>query len=179
MNHQSYTAQSRTRDLVKSAIVVSLYMVLTLLVAPVAYGPVQFRISEMLNFLGLYNRRYIYAVTLGVFLANFYQYGPVDMVIGSLTTLASMFIGRWLGDWLGSLNEKHQFFKYDPMFLRYLAMAVVFAAGCITIAIMLVMVGAEAAFWPVYSSLFISELVVMLLGIPVMYAISKRVDFNA
>ena len=44
MNHQSYTAQSRTRDLVKSAIVVSLYMVLTLLVAPVAYGPVQFRI---------------------------------------------------------------------------------------------------------------------------------------
>lgn len=49
MNHQSYTAQSRTMDLVKSAIVVSLYMVLTLLVAPVAYGPVKFNISEILN----------------------------------------------------------------------------------------------------------------------------------
>ena len=49
MNHQSYTAQSRTRDLVKSAIVVSLYMVLTLLVAPVAYGPVTIKNREMIK----------------------------------------------------------------------------------------------------------------------------------
>lgn len=179
MNHQSYTAHSRTLDLVKSAIVVSLYMVLTLLVAPVAYGPIQFRISEMLNYLGLYNRRYMFAVTFGVFLANFYQYGPVDMVIGSLTTLASMYVSHWVGDWLVNLNEHHAFFKHDPILLKYLAMAVVFAAGGFTIALMLVMVGAEAAFWPVYLSLFISELAIMLLGMPLMYALSKRIDFHA
>lgn len=179
MNHQSYTGPSNTLEIVKSAIVIALYMVLTLLVAPIAYGPVQFRISEMLNYLGLYNRRYMYAVTLGVFLANFYQYGAIDMIVGSLTTLASMYVSHWLGDWLVQLNEKHHFFKHDPILLKYISMAIVFAIGCITIAIMLLLVGAEAAFWPVYASLFISELVVMLIGIPIMYTISKRVDFQS
>lgn len=178
MNHQTFSAQNRTQDLVKSAIVIALYMALTFLVAPVAFGPVQFRISEMLNFLGLYNRRYLYAVTLGVFLANSIQYGPVDMVVGSLTTLGSFYVSLWLGGVIVKFNKKHQFFKGDEILLKYLTMAVVFALGCFTIAWMFIIIGAEAAFWPTYLSLFTSELTVMLLGIPVMYTVSKRVDFN-
>ncbi|MBF6625828.1 QueT transporter family protein [Aerococcaceae bacterium zg-BR9] len=178
MNHQTYRAENRTLDLVKSAIVIALYMALTFLVAPVAFGPVQFRISEILNYLGLYNRRYVYAVTLGVFLANFYQYGIVDMVVGSLTTLVSFYISIWIGNRLVELNRRVKFFKYDEMLLKYIVTAFVFAAGCIVIALMLYVIGAEAAFWPTYLSLFISELVVMLLGMPIMYLISKRIDFN-
>lgn len=179
MNHQTYRASARTLDLVKSAVVIALYLVLTFLVAPVAYGPVQFRISEILNYLGLYNRRYIYAVTLGVFLANFYQYGAIDMVVGSLTTLASMFVGRWVGERLVALNQRHRFFKFDDMLLRYLALAIVFAVGCFTLAIMFIVVGAESAFWPAFASLFVSELTVMLLGMPIMYLISKRINFES
>lgn len=162
--------------LVKGAIVTSLYIVLTLLVAPVAYGPIQFRISEVLNYLGLYHRRYIYAVTLGVFIANFQQYGPIDMVVGSLTSLVSILVGRWLGDkaivWLKGKT------KLNATLIRYLVLAFVFAIGSFPIALMLVMVGAEAAFWPVYCSIAISELLVMLIGIPFILTLSQRLNFN-
>lgn len=178
MNHQSYSTSNRTLDLVKSAIVIALYMVLTLLVAPVAYGPIQFRISEMLNYLGLYNRRYVFAVTFGVFLANFYQYGVIDMIVGSLTTLVSFYVSHWIGDSVVNLNRNHHFFKYDELLLKYIVMAIVFALGGFPIALMFIAVGAEAAFWPAYGSLVISELVIMLIGIPIMYAISKRIDFE-
>lgn len=176
---QPITSSSlETRSLAKSAIVIALYLMLTLLVAPVAYGPVQFRISEILNYLGLYHRRYIYAVTIGVFLANFYQNGLVDMIVGSLTTLVSFYVSLWLGKQLIRLNNRYHFFKGNPELLRYVAMAIVFATFCFTIAAMLVMIGAESAFWPVYASIFVSELIVMLLGIPVMYTVSKRVDLT-
>lgn len=178
MNHQTFSTENRTQDLVKSAIVIALYMALTFMVAPVAFGPIQFRISEILNYLGLYHRRYIYAVTLGVFLANSIQYGPVDMVVGSLTTLLSFYGSLWLGDKVVKLNQEYQWFKIDDILLKYVTMAIIFALGCFTIALMLVVIGAEAAFWPVYLSLFVSELVMMLLGIPVMYTVSKRIDLT-
>ena len=53
-HHQNSSyAPSRAHSLVKAGLVAALYIVLTLLVAPVAFGPVQFRISEGLNYLGL------------------------------------------------------------------------------------------------------------------------------
>ena len=53
------------RDLTHIAIVAALYVVLTI-VPPfnlISYGPYQFRIAEMFNLLGFYNRKYIIAVT--------------------------------------------------------------------------------------------------------------------
>ena len=47
-----------TQGLVKAGLVTALYVVITMFVAPVAYGPIQFRISEGLNFMGLYNKRW-------------------------------------------------------------------------------------------------------------------------
>ena len=61
------------RDLTHIAIVAALYVVLTV-VPPfnlISYGPYQFRIAEMFNLLGFYNRKYIIAVTLGCVIANF------------------------------------------------------------------------------------------------------------
>ena len=60
------------RDLTHIAIVAALYVVLTV-VPPfnlISYGPYQFRIAEMFNLLGFYNRKYIIAVTLGCVIAN-------------------------------------------------------------------------------------------------------------
>ena len=62
------------RDLTHIAIVAALYVVLTI-VPPfnlISYGPYQFRIAEMFNLLGFYNRKYIIAVTLGCLIANFF-----------------------------------------------------------------------------------------------------------
>lgn len=167
-----------TSGLVKAAIVTSLYVVLTLLVAPVAYGPIQFRISEILNYLGLYHRRYIYAVTLGVFIANFQQYGPVDMIVGSLTSLFSILVGRWLGQQIVNGLKKRGYKQLNEALIQYVTLAIVFAIGSFPLAVMLVILGAEASFWPVYGSFALSELIVMVLGIPIMMTLSKRIDFD-
>ncbi len=77
------------RDLTHIAIVAALYVVLTV-VPPfnlISYGPYQFRIAEMFNLLGFYNRKYIIAVTLGCVIANFFSFNMIDVVVGSLSTL--------------------------------------------------------------------------------------------
>lgn len=68
------------RDLTHIAIVAALYVVLTI-VPPfnlISYGPYQFRIAEMFNLLGFYNRKYIIAVTLGCVIANFFSFNMID-----------------------------------------------------------------------------------------------------
>lgn len=83
-------------DLVRVSVVAAIYSVLTLSVAPFAYGPVQFRIAEVLNLLAYFNPIYILAVTLGVFISNIFSpLGIYDMFFGTLHTLiALMFIWR-------------------------------------------------------------------------------------
>ncbi len=50
------------RDLTYIAIVAALYVILTVpLFNLISYGPYQFRIAEMFNLLGFYNRKYIIA----------------------------------------------------------------------------------------------------------------------
>lgn len=179
-HHQkSSYASSNAQSLVKAGLVAALYIVLTLLVAPVAFGPVQFRISEGLNYLGLYNRRYIYAVTVGVFLVNYFQFGPIDMVVGSAATFVFLWLGRWTAEWLVKLLQKTGRLKADPMIIKYIVMAIAFVIQMLPIAAMLLFVGAEAAFWPAYLSLAISEAAAMLVTAFVMYPLSKRVDFEA
>ena len=88
------------RDLTHIAIVAALYVVLTV-VPPfnlISYGPYQFRIAEMFNLLGFYNRKYIIAVTLGCVIANFFSFNMIDVVVGSLSTLVFVGSGTILGN---------------------------------------------------------------------------------
>ena len=109
------------RDLTHIAIVAALYVVLTV-VPPfnlISYGPYQFRIAEMFNLLGFYNRKYIIAVTLGCVIANFFSFNMIDVVVGSLSTLVFVgsgvyFFDRFKNqDILGGLFDKaHVFFAF-------------------------------------------------------------------
>ena len=56
-------------DLVKAGVVAAIYVALTL-VNPLSYGAVQFRISEFLNNLAPFNKRYVWALTIGCVIAN-------------------------------------------------------------------------------------------------------------
>jgi uncharacterized membrane protein len=82
--------------LVKNAIVAALYMVLTLAIAPLAYGDVQFRVSEIMLLLMLINSAYAPGLILGCMLANFFSpLGLVDVLVGtSATALAVLFISK-------------------------------------------------------------------------------------
>lgn len=81
------------KNLVQIALIASLYVVLSLCIAPFSYGPIQIRLSEMLNLLVIYDKKYIYAVTLGCVLANLASpYGIVDVIFGSASTFVTLWI---------------------------------------------------------------------------------------
>lgn len=77
-----------TKYWVKAAAIAALYAVLTMAVAPLAYGPVQFRVSEALTVLPVFTTAAIPGLTAGCLLANLFGgYGALDVVFGSLATL--------------------------------------------------------------------------------------------
>lgn len=80
-------------DLAKIAVVAAAYSVLTLVIAPFGYGPIQFRFAEILNLLAFFNPIYIIAVTLGCFLSNLFSpFGIYDVFFGTLHTLISLIL---------------------------------------------------------------------------------------
>lgn len=77
--------------LLRNAILAALYAVLTLILTPISYGPVQVRLSEVLTLLAFYNKRWVPGLTLGCLLANIGSpFGLTDMVIGTLATFLAV-----------------------------------------------------------------------------------------
>lgn len=80
-----------TKVMTRTAIVAALYVVLTLVVAPIAFGMVQFRISEIMVLLAFYDKRYSWGLILGCFIANcFSPLGIYDIVFGTIATAFSV-----------------------------------------------------------------------------------------
>lgn len=79
--------------LVKAGLIAAIYFVLTVFLEPISYGLVQFRISEALTILPLFEPAAIPALFIGCVLANIFGgLGLVDIVFGSLTTLAAAYL---------------------------------------------------------------------------------------
>ncbi len=98
--------ENKTRNLVFGALIAAIYVVLTLLLRPISYGPIQFRISEALCVLPYFTPAAIPGVFIGCLVSNLLG-GAVlmDVVFGSLATLIGA-IGSWLfrkNRWLVSL----------------------------------------------------------------------------
>ena len=83
-----------TRFIVRSSVIAALYAALTLVLALVAYGPVQFRVSEALTILPLFFPEAIPGLFVGCFIANIPS-GLWDMVIGSAATLIAAVATRF------------------------------------------------------------------------------------
>lgn len=77
----------KTKMLVRVAVIAALYATLTLVAAPISYGPVQFRISEILCVLPLIYPEAAIGLTIGCLIANFFGNGWLDIVFGTLATL--------------------------------------------------------------------------------------------
>ncbi|PKM72520.1 MAG: transporter [Firmicutes bacterium HGW-Firmicutes-16] len=75
------------RKLVTASVIGALYAALTL-VNPLAYGPIQFRFSEVLCILPFFFPASAFGLTVGCVVANLIgPYGALDIVFGSLATL--------------------------------------------------------------------------------------------
>ena len=92
-----------------NAMIAGVYAVLTIAIAPIAYGEIQMRISEVMVFLAFYNRKYIPGLVLGCLIANMMSpMGLWDMIFGtSATLLACMAMNYvhnlYLGAFAGAL----------------------------------------------------------------------------
>ena len=81
----------KIKDLVQIAIVAALYVALTWALAPISYGSIQFRISEILMLLVLFKPSYAIGLILGCFISNTTSsLGWYDMVFGTLATALAL-----------------------------------------------------------------------------------------
>ena len=88
----------KTKDLVIAALIGGAYLALTLVLAPISYGPVQFRVSEALTLLPLLFPQAVPGLFVGCMLSNIFGgYGAIDIICGSCATLIAALITRYIG----------------------------------------------------------------------------------
>jgi len=81
-------ASSKTVYMVYAAAIAAIYVVLTMVFAPISFGPIQFRISEALCILPYFTPAAIPGLFVGCFLSNLLgTAAPLDILFGSLATL--------------------------------------------------------------------------------------------
>ena len=85
-----------TRYLVTGAIIAALYVVLTFLsnAFGLAYGPIQFRISEALTLLPILTPAAIPGLVIGCLISNILSFNAIDMIFGTLATLIAAILTR-------------------------------------------------------------------------------------
>ena len=94
------------KKLAISAVIAALYTALTLLVYPIAFGSVQFRISEVLTILPFFMPEAIVGLFVGCIISNLLSPNIVvlDVVFGSLATLLAAYLTyRMPKKWLAPL----------------------------------------------------------------------------
>lgn len=98
----------KSRDLALAALIAGLYGVLTIVQAPMAYGPVQVRLTDALlptSFHPSIGLAGVIGVTIGNLVANVVSpYGLPDIILGTLANLIVSLIAYWIGmRWKGRL----------------------------------------------------------------------------
>ncbi|MDR2137241.1 MAG: QueT transporter family protein [Synergistaceae bacterium] len=84
----------KLKSLALGSLIAALYAILTIVFAPISYGPVQFRVAEALTLLPFYFPEAIPGLFVGCFIANFFGNGMLDVFAGSLATLAAAYLSR-------------------------------------------------------------------------------------
>ena len=94
-----------TRQIALNGVVAGLYAAITILTASFAYGNIQFRISEALMMLLLFEPSLTVGLTIGCLIANLFSTVSVlDIVIGTAATLlACLLTTRIKKPWLAPL----------------------------------------------------------------------------
>ena len=85
-----------TQFLAEAAVIGAIYVVLTLLFAPLSYGEIQIRFSEALTILPFFTPAAIPGLFIGCLIANMLGGGiMLDVIAGSLTTLVAAYL-TWM-----------------------------------------------------------------------------------
>ncbi len=151
------------RNLTLSAIIAALYAAVTLLFAPISYGPVQFRVSEALTTLAVLFPQAIPGLTLGCLIANLLGSAtPWDIVFGTFATL------------LAALLTQH--FRKN----LWVAATAPVVCNALIVGLVLHFTLADALLFPTIFSVGLGEAVVVYaLGVPMIIALRRFPQVNA
>ena len=106
----------------QGAVIAALYVALTLIFAPISFGPVQVRIAEALCIMPIFTPAAIPGLFLGCLIANFIGGGIIlDVIFGSIATLIGAALGYMLRNnrWLVPLPAVIANALIVPFVLRY------------------------------------------------------------
>ena len=115
-------AMTQTKMLAQGAIIAALYVVLTMIFAPISFGAVQIRIAEALTILPLFTPAAVPGLFVGCVIANILGGGIiVDVIFGSIATLIGAVLGRMLRSnrWLVPIPAIASNTVIVPLVLRY------------------------------------------------------------
>jgi uncharacterized membrane protein len=150
-----------TRRLVLSAVIGAVYAATTILLAPISYGAVQFRISEALTVLPFFYPTSIWGLFIGCLIANFFSPSVtiLDIIFGSLATLLAGYLtSKMKSKWLAPL---------PPVVVNAVIIGFVIAYTAAPGAML-------EAFPPIAMSVGLGELgACYLIGLPLLYALSR------
>ena len=155
-----------TRNVVRISIIAALYTVLTVALAPISYGPLQFRIAEFLKVFVLYNPWLSIGIGIGTFFANLSSpyVGPLELIWMPLTDITGGILA-WI------------IFKALSNRYPVIPMAVYAITTALAVGVMLYILGVGGTIL-VALSIFISEIIIFIGGIPIVTYISRWVDLD-
>lgn len=155
-----------TLYLVRTAVIAALYFVLTIVAAPIAYGPLQFRIGEALTLLPIIFPSAVPGLALGCFLANIFSpYAWADMVFGTLATLSASLITNAIGN---ALRQKSLVIRglvgaIPPILINAFALPLIW-----------VLLEVDFAYWINFGQIVATQTgTILIVGLPLMLAIAR------
>lgn len=155
-----------TRRVVRIATIAALYAVITLAIAPFAYGPIQLRVSEALKVFVLFDPWLSLGIGIGTFFANLASgYGMWDLTFMPLTDIAGGVLAWAVYHYV--LRRK----------LPAVAMALYAITTALSVTFMLTILGVDA-FFVLLIPLLVSELIVLVLGTPLMLWINAQLKLR-
>ena len=143
--------------LARIGVLAALYALLTYALPALAYGPIQFRLSEVMTLLAFIDPFYILPLTLGCALANLGSpFGMIDVIVGSFASFLALYsMSRTRNIFLASLW---------PTFFSFIIGLEI-----------LILSNEPINFFLVTGQIMISEfIVVTLIGIPFLKIIEKN-----
>lgn len=157
----------KTKQWVVNAIVATMYVVLTGAFSWMSFGAVQFRLSEILNHLAVFNKKYILGIAAGVFLSNliFSPSALLDILFGTTHTLLALLAMRLLTR------------KMSNVMPKMLVNTLMFAVFSFIIAAELYL-AFDLPFWFSYFTVALGEVVVMLAGASIMKLLDRNIGFS-
>lgn len=149
-----------------SGIIAALYIAVSLLIAPFSFGAIQLRLGEILNHLVVFNKKYFYAIIIGVFITNLFSpNGPIDLVFGVGQTLLSLGLTILSARYIKSIVHRMIFNTVVFTFMMWLV------AWELNIVL-------EVPFGYTWLTVAAGEAIIMAIGIPIMLALNKRINFK-